>query len=260
MRKSAQKIGIFLGGTLLLCLLGFVPAHAQVPTPPDTTTIQGNLPAEGVKIEGDTTLNSKTGGKALGRGGNTGTTAGVVSGDSVSLGKDNAPVVKPKPKPDYKYHSPAKATWMSAALPSLGQFYNRRYWKPPIIYAGLGVSIYFLIDNQLKFITARNSYRARVGVEGYTVAPKYAGNDAAQIESDRDYYRTNRDYCIIAVAGVYALNIIDAAVDAHLRTFDVGDDLSMKVRPSFQWSNSGYQQTGVAGFLPTTGIAWTLKF
>lgn len=172
------------------------------------------------------------------------------------LGKDNAPVVTLKPKYDYKYHSPVKATWMSAVLPGLGQFYNRRYWKPPIVYAGLGVSIYFLIDNQLKFITARNSYRARVGVPGYTVASKYVGNDATQIESDRDYYRTTRDYCIVAVVGVYALNIIDAAVDAHLRSFDVGNDLSMKVRPSFQLTGNVAQN----GFAPTPGIAWTLKF
>lgn len=250
--RTIPKIRNLVFSAALCC--GLSGAYAQVVTPPDTTTIQGNLPAGNVTIEGDTTLangKGKTGGKASGA-----TSDSLAAKDTLPPTKDNAPVVSPKPKPDFKYHSPTKATWMSAVLPSLGQFYNRRYWKPPIIYAGLGVSIYFLIDNQLKFITARNSYRARVGIEGYTVASKYAGNDAAQIESDREYYRTNRDYCIIAVAGIYALNIIDAAVDAHLRTFDVGDDLSMKVRPSFQLGTGAYQ----TGFAPTTGIAWTLKF
>ena len=145
---------------------------------------------------------------------------------------------------------------MSAALPSLGQFYNRRYWKPPIIYAALGVSIYFLVDNQLKFMEARNSYRARLNIAGFTVAPKYTNLSAEQILADRDFYRTNRDYSIIAIAAVYALNVIDAAVDAHLRTFDVGDDLSMKIRPSFRFNTATAQN----GFAPTPGIAWTLKF
>lgn len=163
---------------------------------------------------------------------------------------------KVKEKPDFRYHSPKKATWMSAALPSLGQFYNRRYWKPPIIYAGMGVAIYFLIDNQMKFIVARNSYRARLNVPGYTVDTKYESLSSTQILADRDFYRNNRDYSIIAVGGVYLLNIIDAAVDAHLRTFDVSDDLSMKVRPSFQYTSVAMQQ----GFAPMPGISWSIRF
>ena len=242
MQVSERTIPIFRNILLVAtfaCVCGVPRLYAQVPTPPDTT---------------------QSG--ASGRGGNNVTiTGGSVVGtpaDTLPPTKDNVPVFKPQPKPDFKYHSPKKATWMSAALPSLGQFYNRRYWKPPIIYVGLGVAIYFLVDNQLKFITARNSYRARVGIPGFTVNSKYTSYDAEQIQSDRDYYRTNRDYCIIAVAAVYALNVIDAAVDAHLRTFDVGDDLSMKVKPSFQM-NPGYQ-TGYAGLIPTPGIAWTLRF
>lgn len=250
-----QKSGTSIYRTIALVFIAAVwctsgSLRAQV-TPSDSNEVQKNPGV--IVIDTDST---KSGGKAGGKSGGGGNDTPVQTSQPQPLGKDNAPVVTPKPKYDYKYHSPVKATWMSAALPGLGQFYNRRYWKPPIIYAGLGVSIYFLIDNQLKFITARNSYRARLGVPGYTVADKYLGNDATQIESDRDYYRTTRDYCIIAVAGIYALNIIDAVVDAHLRSFDVGDDLSMKVRPSFQLTGNGYQN----GFAPTTGIAWTLKF
>lgn len=183
-------------------------------------------------------------------------TAKLVLIEADTLVKDSLTVKKKKEKHDFKYHSPKKATWMSAALPSLGQFYNRRYWKPPIIYVGLGVSIYFLIDNQLKFIEARNSYRARLNVPGYTVSAKYSSLSADQILADRDFYRNNRDYSIIAIGGVYLLNIIDAAVDAHLRTFDVSDDLSMKVRPSFQYSSIAMQN----GFAPMPGISWSIKF
>ncbi|MCG9910369.1 MAG: DUF5683 domain-containing protein [Flavobacteriales bacterium] len=183
----------------------------------------------------------------------------ISSSDSASViaVADSANTSKSKkPKPDFRYHSPVKATWMSAVLPSLGQFYNRRYWKPPIIYVGLGVSLYFLIDNQQKFIIARNSYRARVGVSGFTVHPKYETYSADQILSDRDFYRTNRDYSIIGVGLVYALNIVDAAVDAHLRTFDVSDDLSMKIRPALQWTANNTNTWGS----PNTGIKVALTF
>lgn len=145
---------------------------------------------------------------------------------------------------------------MSAALPGLGQIYNRRYWKPPIIYAGLGVALYFLIDNQVKFTEARNSYRARMNVAGYTISTKYSTMSSEQILADRDFYRTNRDYSIIGVGGVYLLNIIDAVVDAHLRRFDISDDLSMKVRPSFQYSTVASN----GGLAPMPGMALTLKF
>lgn len=206
-------------------------SHAQVVTPEDSSKVNGKGK---IVITPDTTAKSN----------------GVSVDTTVAVQKQK------KEKPDFKYHSPKKATWMSAALPSLGQFYNRRYWKPPIIYAGLGVAIYFLVDNQMKFITARNSYRARLLVPGYTVDSKYESLSNDQILADRDFYRTNRDYSIIAVSGVYLLNIIDAAVDAHLRTFDVSDDLSMKVRPSFQYTSVSTQN----GFAPMPGIAWSLKF
>lgn len=197
-----------------------------------------------------------TGGKAKGNVIITTDSTAQTREEIVPINKDNAPVVKKKAKFDYTGHSPKKATWMSAALPSLGQFYNRRYWKPPIIYVGFGVSLYFLIDNQMKFTVARNSFRGRMNIEGYTVDPKYTSLSADQILADRDFYRTNRDYSIIAVGAVYLLNIIDAVVDAHLRTFDVGDDLSMKFKPSFQMGSP----TMATGFAPTAGATWVVKF
>lgn len=167
--------------------------------------------------------------------------------DSTSLKKNKKAVL---------YHSPAKATWMSAALPGLGQIYNKRYWKPPIIYAGLAVSIYFLIDNQTKFIVARNSLRAREGVPGFDVDPKYQSYSASQIQSDRDFYRTNRDYSIIGITAVYALNLVDAVVDAHLKSFDVGDDLSLRIKPSWQF-NGLAQPSGMA---VSPGIHFKMTF
>ncbi len=179
----------------------------------------------------------------------------ISSLDSLSSTPSDSTILK-KNKKTERYHSPAKATWMSAALPGLGQIYNKRYWKPPIIYAGLAVSIYFLIDNQTKFIVARNSLRAREGVPGFDVDPKYQSYSASQIQSDRDFYRTNRDYSIIGITAVYALNLVDAVVDAHLKSFDVGDDLSLRVKPSWQY-NGLHQPSGMA---VTPGIHFKMTF
>jgi hypothetical protein len=175
--------------------------------------------------------------------------------DSLVSGSTDSTSLK-KNKKTERYHSPAKATWMSAALPGLGQIYNKRYWKPPIIYAGMAVSIYFLIDNQTKFLVARNSLRAREGVPGFDVDPKYQSYSASQIQSDRDFFRTNRDYSIIGITAVYALNLVDAAVDAHLKSFDVGDDLSLRFRPSWQFIGAN-QPMGIA---ISSGIHFRLTF
>lgn len=133
-----------------------------------------------------------------------------------------------------RYHSPVKASWMSAALPGLGQAYNRKWWKLPIVYGALGAAGYFLFYSQNEYVKARDSYRALVLPQPnpYQVHPDYAAYDAFAIKSFRDYYRQNRDYGIIAVAAVYALQILDATVDAHLMTFDVSDRLSLSIAPT----------------------------
>lgn len=133
-----------------------------------------------------------------------------------------------------RYHSPVKASWMSAALPGLGQAYNRKWWKLPIVYGALGAAGYFLFYSHNEYVKARDSYRALVLPQPnpYQVHPDYAAYDAFAIKSFRDYYRQNRDYGFVAVAAVYALQILDATVDAHLMTFDVSDRLSFRISPS----------------------------
>lgn len=207
----------------------FVPGSpgglfAQVP--PDSTGSGGaGGKAKGVSMPADTLQKA------------------TVSADTLPDKKQSKPA---------KYHSPAKATWMSAALPGLGQIYNRRYWKPPIIYAGLAVSLYFLIDSQNKFIIARNSLRARLGVPGFQVHPKYQSYSADQIQSDRDFFRNNRDYSIIAITAIYALNILDAVVDAHLKSFDVGEDLSLRIKPS--WHRNAQNIGQGSALIPAIGV------
>lgn len=131
------------------------------------------------------------------------------------------------------YHSPVKATWMSAACPGLGQMYNKKWWKLPIVYGALGAAVYFVYFSQAEYVKARDSYRALVLPQphSFQVHPDYAGYDAFQIKSYRDYYRQNRDYAIVATAALYALQILDATVDAHLKNFDVSDKLTLSLRP-----------------------------
>ncbi len=131
-------------------------------------------------------------------------------------------------------HSPHKATIYSAILPGLGQAYNKKYWKIPVIYGLTGVLTYFAVDNNKEYIVYKDAYKWRLDDNSATV-DKFEG-----IYSDEDlrilknYYRRNRDLSFIGMGVVYLLNVVDAAVDAHLFYFDVSDDLSLKVQPGIQ--------------------------
>ncbi len=152
-------------------------------------------------------------------------------------------------------HSPRKATLFSAVLPGLGQAYNKKYWKIPIVYAGFGVMgyfIYFNADNYNQYKQAlidfidedsgTNSYLDLVGpnVDPGTFdpslgSPLYSPDNEewfkTQLQNNMDYYKRYRDLSIILSAAWYVLNIIDAAVDAYLFDYDITDDLSMKIDP-----------------------------
>jgi hypothetical protein len=152
-----------------------------------------------------------------------------------------------------KKHSPGAATLMSTLLPGLGQIYNKKYWKPPIIYAAGGAIYYFFDYNNTRYHRYRkafNQYIADMDGDGQP------DNSLDNIENDavrnlmqqstdpetsislyRNYYRRNRDLNIILMSGLYVLNIIDAMVDAHFYSFDVSDDLSMRVEPSLNYQN-----------------------
>lgn len=133
-----------------------------------------------------------------------------------------------------KKHSPLKATIMSAALPGLGQVYNGKWWKVPIIYGGFGGLIYSSVFNDLKCQTYRKAYLLRLDDDPNTVDEFDGTYSDANLRELIDFYQRNRDLSLIFTGVLYALNIIDASVDAHLKDFDVSDDLSMKVRPTMQ--------------------------
>lgn len=142
-----------------------------------------------------------------------------------------------------KKHSPQTAALMSACLPGLGQVYNRKYRKVPVVYAGVGLVSYFIISNSKNLKLYNTAYKARIDndpatTDGY---PKYSDESLKQ---RRDFYRRNTELSVIAATAVYLLNILDATVDAHLFDFDIDDNLSMKIKPGI-YTKPDYSVTGL---------------
>lgn len=133
-----------------------------------------------------------------------------------------------------KKHSPFKATIMSVALPGLGQVYNGKWWKVPIIYGGFGGLIYSSVFNDAKCRTYKNAYLLRIDDDPNTIDQFQGRYSDANLRELVTFYQRNRDLSLIFTGVIYALNIIDAGVDAHLKGFDVSDELSFKIRPTFQ--------------------------
>jgi hypothetical protein len=132
-------------------------------------------------------------------------------------------------------HSPRKATIYSAVLPGAGQIYNKKYWKVPIVYAGLGTCVYFIDRNNLKFNQYKDALIAVNDDDPSTV--NLTPYSESQLDELQDTYRSWRDLSWIICAGVYVLQIVDANVDAHLFYFDVGEDISLNLQPSLQYTS-----------------------
>jgi hypothetical protein len=146
-----------------------------------------------------------------------------------------------------KFHSPTKATLYSVALPGLGQVYNKKYWKVPIIYAGMGVSIYFAISNQTNYQKYKTAYINRTDNDESTVVIEELSdltND--NLSSGVDYYKRNRDLSYIIAGLIYVLNIVDASVDAHLFTFPKNDNLSFNLQPTLQLTQNNHWAKGLS--------------
>ena len=120
--------------------------------------------------------------------------------------------------------TPAKAAFYSAALPGLGQAYNKKYWKIPLVYGAIGTSLYFYIDSNKKYHQYRDAYKRRL--EGYN-DDKFNYLDTNRLITAQKFYQRNRDLSALFVVGFYALNIIDANVDAALIQFNVNENLSV---------------------------------
>jgi hypothetical protein len=150
-----------------------------------------------------------------------------------------------------KKHSPFKATMMSVALPGLGQVYNGKWWKVPLIYGGFGGLIYSSVINDLNCRTYKEAYLVRIDDDPATTDQFVGRYSDANLKELVSFYQRNRDLSLIFTGVLYALNIIDASVDAHLKDFDVTDDLTLKVRPTMH-------QIG-PGMIPAPALALTLR-
>lgn len=158
-----------------------------------------------------------------------------------------------------KAFSPKKATLRSAILPGWGQAYNKKYWKIPIVYGALGVSGGIFLYNLKSYKEIRFAYAAKFkaaqtgataadSVDFFNIAPYLKRFELNALRGFRDEARSNIDYSVLAFLLLWGLNVVDATVDAHLKTFDVSPDLSLKFK------------LGPSQMAGTTGVSLVLAF
>ena len=126
--------------------------------------------------------------------------------------------------------SPRKAAILSSALPGLGQIYNKKYWKVPIIYAGLLTSAYYINENNIQYKQYKNAYLRRLdnNPNNDDFVGKYSSGDLLIL---KDFYRRNREISILCFIGTYIINILDASIDSHLFDYDISEDISLQIKP-----------------------------
>ena len=153
--------------------------------------------------------------------------------DTLTVKEERVPIVVKDSllqKEEYNPLAPSKAAFYSAVVPGLGQAYNKKYWKIPIVYAGIGTGIYFWIQQDQEYDRFRNAFKRRLA--GFTDDEFYGDGDTPLVSNDRliDAQRQaqkNKDISLIVAVAFYLVNIVDANVDAHLRQYNISDDLSL---------------------------------
>ena len=159
-------------------------------------------------------------------------------------------------------HSAKRAAYMSALLPGSGQVYNGKWWKVPIIYAGFGGLGYMAVSNYKDYKLFLSAYKYKTGnlEEGETLSDdawrlaEYY--QASQLQSYKEAFRRDFELYCILIAAWYGLNIVDAIVDGHLYTYDIGDDLSLHIDPVFTLPETPCYAFGGR----QTGLTFTLNF
>lgn len=154
------------------------------------------------------------------------------------------------------FHSAKRATIYSAILPGLGQAYNKKYWKIPIIYAGFGTLIYFISTNGNEYRLFRDAYNLvatgdSLAYDSNEYVEKY-NEDLNLLKEGRNYYRRNLELNYILAGLLYILNIVDASVDANLYNFDVSDEISLRFEP--------VRSQNIFAPEPSVGLTLRMKF
>ncbi|OJU26628.1 MAG: hypothetical protein BGN92_04800 [Sphingobacteriales bacterium 41-5] len=158
------------------------------------------------------------------------------------------------------YRNPRTAALRSAVLPGWGQLYNNKWWKVPIVYAVMGGTAWFFFDNRNIYKELRLGYKVAYNISQFGDSTGYDkikeirvkqavdGGWLNELKAERDAYRKNVDYSFVYFFLAWALNVVDATVDAHLSSFDISPDLSFKIQP-------GYSELA-----RTSGVSVVLKF
>lgn len=150
-----------------------------------------------------------------------------------------------------------KATTLSLICPGAGQIYNKSYWRAPIVLGGMASMVYVIDWNNRGYKRFKTAYALRADFDlnpgNYPDGKskdEFAGRySASYLKNLRDAYRRNRDLCLILTAAVYAFQAVDAHVDAHLKDFDVSDDLTVSMEPMFDYQYSNvHDATPIFGF------------
>mgnify|MGYP006909075368 FL=1 len=174
----------------------------------------------------------------------------VKDNDSLIIQKEKRVIVindSILPKEEYNPLAPSKAAFYSAVVPGLGQVYNKKYWKIPIIYAGMAAGIYFYKQQDDDYDRFRNAYKRRLA--GYTDDEFQGISDDRLINAQKSAQK-NKSISLIVTVAFYLLNIVDANVDAHLRQYEVSEDLSLQ--PNFDYNQFNAR--------PQYGMSLTYRF
>ncbi len=156
-------------------------------------------------------------------------TAGKVVFSKSDVGKNDSTIKK---------YDPGVAIRRSAMLPGWGQFTNKKYWKIPLVYAGVGIPAYLFTRNLKQYKDAKNAFALATdgdpSNDGQIKEPYFSvRSQPDRIRVFRNSVRQNVDYSVLFFIIFWGLNVADAAVDANLKTFDVSDDLSLQLKPGF---------------------------
>ena len=138
--------------------------------------------------------------------------------------------------------NPKVAMLRSAIIPGWGQWYNKKYWKIPIIYGALGISAGVFFFNLKTYRELRQSviYRARdTHADSLLVPEEFRTFSTQFLRVNRNAFRQNIDYSVLAFLVLWGLNVVDATVDAHLKAFDVSPDIGMKLSPNLSGNIKG---------------------
>ena len=222
-----------------------MPASEFPDSIPVGAPVEKNAVVEGLEFEADTDSLS------------------VVSADTIKVAKYNPYDVWEERETTFN-PDPSRAVWMSALFPGLGQIYNRRYWKLPIVIGGFMGLGYATSWNNGMLSDYTKAYRDIMDTDPSTKSymdffpPTTKEEDLDKtwltnlLRSRKNFYRRNRDLCVICMVGVYLIAMVDAYVDASLSHFDVTPELSIDVTPAVfrdgRWSK------------PSFGLLWALTF